>query len=50
MSKADSPSTETELPYTPSASFAPCRRCEEGALVWDADAAVTRCRCCGLVP
>ena len=48
MSKAQNPSTGTDLPYTPSANYAPCRNCEEGTLVWDDEAGESRCRCCGV--
>lgn len=48
MSKPQNPSTGTDLSYAPSASYAPCRNCEEGTLVWAEAAGESRCPCCGV--
>jgi len=52
MSTTDSstiarPATTDDTTPRRSASYLGCRECGEGAIVWDADAGQSRCRCCG---
>lgn len=52
MSTTDSstiarPATTDDPTPRRSASYLGCRECGEGAIVWDADAGQSRCRCCG---
>lgn len=52
-----SPTASTASPDAPGSTDAPaafacasymgCRHCEEGNLVWDAEASASRCRSCG---
>ncbi|MFD1585466.1 hypothetical protein ACFR9U_00605 [Halorientalis brevis] len=45
---SDSPFEPSETPpLRLSASYMGCRHCEEGSLVYDADAGGSRCRTCG---